>query len=70
MCCCQELWKSPGVSSMPCLQSSGAVYGLLIALGGHVVALEYGPSAKRLPPLDGSDVLVLDNFVTCNTAIR
>jgi hypothetical protein len=53
-----------------CLQSSGALYGLLIALGGHVVAIEPGASAKHLPLLDGSDVLVLDNFVMCNTAIR
>ena len=50
-----------------CLQASGAVYGLLLAVGGQVVALE---GAKGVPHLDHKDLLLLDNFICCNPAFR
>ena len=52
-------------------QSSGALYGILLALGGKVLAAERSQrQAKPLPPLDSGDVLVLDNFVTNTASIR
>ncbi len=38
--------------------------------GGRVLAVERAAGAKGAPPLDASDLLVLDNFVSCNLAIR
>ncbi|KAJ9519952.1 hypothetical protein QJQ45_014687 [Haematococcus lacustris] len=60
------------------VKSSGAVYGLLLAVGARVVAVERGMtsssgssgSSKPAPPLDASDLLVLDNFVSGNASIR
>ncbi|KAL6750489.1 trafficking protein Mon1-domain-containing protein [Haematococcus lacustris] len=60
------------------VKSSGAVYGLLLAVGARVVAVERGMtsssgssgSSKPAPPLDASDLLVLDNFVAGNASIR
>lgn len=51
----------------PTVQMSGALYGLLVSLGGKVIAIE---RARSAPPVDSLDVMVLDNFVLCNASIR
>lgn len=50
------------------MQSSGALYGMLLAPGGMAVAAER--QHKGLAALEGVDVMLLDNFVACSAAIR
>jgi len=62
-------FRHGGLGMCSCIhtQASGAVYGLLLAVGGQVVVLERG---KGAPALDHKDVLLLDNFVRCNPTFR
>ncbi len=52
------------------MQSSGALYGVILVSGGRVVAIEYEPGARGLQPLDAADLMCLDNFVCSNANIR
>ena len=49
------------------VQASGALYGILMTVGGPAVAVE---RAKGVPPLDSRDLLLLDTFICCNPAFR
>lgn len=59
--------RQPPLPTPACAQGSGAVYGLLLAAGGQVVAVE---RAKGAPSMDHRDLLLLDNFICCNPVFR